>query len=144
VNAGPSGMTSQIDLTLLNRATEIPRVQDQLEQFAATHHIPDRKLHEVQVALEESLTNILHYGHDDDAEHQIQVAIRLAASELRIQVQDDGKPFNPLERPEPDISKPIEDRPVGGLGIHMMRKSLDGMEYRRENGKNILVMIKWI
>lgn len=135
-------MTSQLDLTLLNRATEIARGQDQLEQFAAAHHFPDRKLHEVQTALEEHLTNILHYGYDDHGEHQIQIGVWLAGAELRIQVQDEGRPFNPLAHPAPDLSLPINQRPIGGLGIHMMRKSLDGMEYRRENGKNILVMIK--
>ena len=135
-------MTDQLDLTLLNRATDIARAQDQLEQFAAAHHFPDRKLHEVQVALEEHLTNILHYGYDDHGEHQIQIGVRLAAAELRIQVQDGGRAFNPLEHPTPDLSLPLAQRPIGGLGIHMIRKSLDGLEYRREDGKNILVMIK--
>jgi len=137
-------MTYQLDLTLLNRATEIARGQDQLERFAAAHHFPDRKLHEVQVALEEHLTNILHYGYDDHREHQIQIGVRLAADEMRIQVQDDGHAFNPLEHPAPDFSLPLDQRPIGGLGIHMLRQSLDGLEYRRADGKNSLVMIKRI
>lgn len=137
-------MTHQLDLTLLNRATEIARGQDQLEQFAAAHHFPDRKLHEVQVALEEHLTNILHYGYDDHGEHHIQIEVRLTATELRLRVQDDGRPFDPLAHPAPDLSLPLDQRPIGGLGIHMIQKSLDGLEYRREDGKNILVMIKRI
>lgn len=137
-------MTSQLNFTLLNRATEIARVQDQLEQFAAANHFPDRKLHEAQVAVEEHLTNILHHGYEDDGEHYLRIRFTFAEAELRIQVEDDGRPFNPLERPAPEISIPIADRPIGGLGIHMMRKSLDGMEYRREDGKNILEMIKRI
>jgi serine/threonine-protein kinase RsbW len=135
-------MTHQLDLTLLNRAAEIARVQDQLEQFAAAHHFPGRKLHEVQVALEEHLTNIIHYGYDDHAEHPIQIGVRLDDAEWRIQVEDDGHAFNPLTHPAPDLSLPLAERPIGGLGIHMMRKSLDGLEYRRAEGKNILVMIK--
>jgi anti-sigma regulatory factor (Ser/Thr protein kinase) len=140
----PLGMTHQLDLSLLNRATEIARVQNQLEQFAAAHHFPDRKLHEAQLALEEHLTNIFHYAYDDDGEHRIFIGVRLTAADLCIQVQDDGRPFNPLTHPAPDLSVPLAQRPVGGLGIHMIRKSLDGTEYRRENGKNILVMIKRI
>ena len=63
-------------------------------------------------------------------------------TELRVEVEDDGHPFNPLDRPAPDLSKPVNERPIGGLGIYMMRKALDGMDYRRADGKNILVMIK--
>jgi len=117
-------------------------VQDSLEQIAQAHAIPDRKLHEVQLALEEHLTNIVRYGYQDDAEHQIKVTLALTPDALRIQIEDDGCPFNPLEHPTPDLSKPIDERPIGGMGIHMMRKSLDGMEYRRESGKNILTMAK--
>jgi serine/threonine-protein kinase RsbW len=137
-------MIDRLDLTLLNRVTDIARAQDQLEKFAAAHNVPDRKLHEAQVALEEHLTNILHYGYDDQGEHQIQIQVRLAASELLFEVRDDGRPFNPLAHPAPELSLPLAERPIGGLGIHMMRKSLDGLEYRRVDGKNILVMIKLI
>lgn len=137
-------MTHQLDLTLRNRADEIARAQDQLEQFSAAHHFPDRKLHEVQLALEEHLTNILHYGFDDHGEHPIQIGLELDDTELRIQVRDDGRAFNPLAHPAPDLSLPIDQRPIGGLGIHMIRKSLDGVEYCRKDGKNILVMIKRI
>ena len=137
-------MTRQLDLILRNRATDLAQVQDQLEQFATAHKIPDRKLHDVQLALEEHLTNLLHYGYDDHGEHQIQIRLRLAEAELRLEVADDGRSFNPLTHPAPDLSLPLAERPIGGLGIHMIRKSLDGVEYRREDGKNILVMIKRI
>jgi len=137
-------MTHQLDLTLLNRASEIARGQDQLEQFATVHHFPDRKLHEVQVALEEHLTNILQHGFDDHVEHQIQIGVGLSGKELCLEVQDDGRAFNPLTYPAPDLSVPLDQRPIGGLGIHMIRKSLDGVDYRREDGKNVLVMIKRI
>lgn len=137
-------MTHQLELTLPNQGSAIARLQDQLESFASRHGLAARVLHDVQLALEEHLTNILSYGYDDKLEHQIKVRIRLTLPELRVEVEDDGSPFNPSEQLAPDISKPIEERPMGGLGIHMMRKSLDGMEYRRADGKNILVMIKRI
>lgn len=137
-------MTDQFELTLLNRQPEIARLQDSLERFAHQHAIPGRKLHEVQLALEEHLTNIVRYAHTDGKEHHIKVVCRLAAQELQIQIEDDGCPFNPLEHPAPDLTLPIEKKPVGGLGIFMMKKSVDGMEYRRENGRNVLRMIKRI
>jgi anti-sigma regulatory factor (Ser/Thr protein kinase) len=135
-------MTAQLDLALLNKAEEIARAQDELERFAVVHQLPVRKLHEVQVALEEHLSNILHYSHAEPGDYTIQLQVRLAESELRIRVEDDGLPFNPLAHPVPDLSLPMEEKPIGGLGIHMIRNSLDEVEYCREKGKNILTMIK--
>ena len=101
--------------------------------MARQHAIPERNLHEVQLALEEHLTNIVRCAYDDEREHHIKVVLNLAAPELQIQIEDDGRPFNPLAHPAPDLTLPIEKRPVGGLGIHMMKESLDAMAYRREN-----------
>jgi len=137
-------MTSELELTLANQQAEVARLQDQLEAFARQHGLAESALHEVQLALEEHLTNILSYGYEDQREHLIRVRIQLHGPELLVEVADDGRPFNPLETPAPDLSKPIEARPIGGLGIHMIRKSVDQLKYRREAGRNILVMTKRI
>lgn len=137
-------MNDPLELTLANRKSEVARLQDQFESFALNQGIAARILHEVQLALEEHLANILAHGYDDKLEHRIRVRIALENREMRVQVEDDGRPFNPLEHPAPNLSLSIDKRPVGGLGIHMMRKSLDGIEYRRKQGKNVLVMIKRI
>ena len=135
-------MTTPLELTLLNRRSEIARLQDRLEAFALQHGLPPKVLHEVQLALEEHLTNVVNYAFKDRGEHQIKVCVQLRNSELRIDVEDDGVPFDPLKHQAPDLSLPIEEKPVGGLGIHMMRKSMDRLEYRRASGRNILVMTK--
>jgi len=135
-------MTDQFEITLLNRQQEIPRVQNELERFAQKHAFPDRPLHDLQLALEEHLTNVVNYAFQDDREHSIHVRVAFAPSELRIEVEDDGFSFNPLEHPAPDLSVPLDQRPVGGVGIHMMRKSLDKLEYHRTKKRNMLVMIK--
>jgi len=137
-------MTDQLELTLLNRQPEIARVQNELERFADGNAVPEPALHAAQLALEEHLANIVHYAYPDDNEHEITVCFTRRGAELRIVIADDGRAFSPLEHPAPDLTKPIEERPIGGLGIHMMRKSLDGLEYRRADGKNILTMIKKI
>ena len=137
-------MNDHLELTLLNQKSEVARLQDQLETFVRPHRVAARVLHDLQLALEEHLANILTHGYDDKLENRIRACVQLSATDLRVEVADDGHPFNPLERPAPDLSKSIDERPIGGLGIHMMRKSLDDMEYRRVDGKNILVMIKRI
>jgi anti-sigma regulatory factor (Ser/Thr protein kinase) len=137
-------MTTPLELILLNRPSEIARLQDQLESLAGQLRLPPKTLHEVQLAVEEHLTNILKYGFEDESEHQIRVQVLAAPTELRIEVEDDGRPFDPLKHSPPDLSQPLDARPVGGLGIHMMRKCMDRIEYRRTDEKNILVMIKQI
>jgi len=72
------------------------------------------------------------------------VKLTLGSGEITIEVEDDGQPFNPLEAPEPDTTKSLEDRLVGGLGVYLVRKLMDGLEYRRHEGKNLLVMKKHV
>lgn len=136
------GSDSQFELAILNRQREIARVQDELESFARTHAIDSHRLHEVQLAVEEHLTNIVRYAHADEADHEIHVTGVFQPGELRIEMVDDGRPFDPLQHPAPDLSLPIEERPIGGLGIHMIRKSVDSMEHRREAGRNHLLLVK--
>ncbi len=119
-------------------------MQDQLETLAREQGIPPKVLHEIQLAVEELLTNILNYAYPDQREHEIKVRLLPGESEFIIEVADDGRPFNPLEQPKPDLTLPLEQRPIGGLGIYMIRKSMDRIEYRRADGKNILVMVKKI
>jgi anti-sigma regulatory factor (Ser/Thr protein kinase) len=135
-------MTSPIELVLASRPSEIARLQDRLETLAREQAIPQKALHEVQLAVEEHLTNVLHHGYGDQAEHQMLVRLHVEAGSLRIEIEDDGRSFNPLEHPQPNLSLPLDQRPIGGLGIHMMRESVDRMEYRRVDGKNILIMLK--
>lgn len=135
-------MSNQFELVLLNQPSEISRLQDQLESFARQHGLVARALHDAQLALEEHLANILAHAFVDGREHQIHVRVQFNAPELCITVEDDGRPFDPLGELSPDVSRPIEERPVGGLGIHMMRRVLDKLEYRRANGRNIVVMRK--
>lgn len=135
-------MTKQLELRLANERAEIARAQDELETFAADHAIPERALHAAQLAFEEHLANVIHHAYTDTLPHFITIRVSLQDRELRIEVEDDGQPFNPLETPAPDLTLPLERRPIGGLGIYMMRRSLDQIEYRRVNDRNLLVMIK--
>jgi len=137
-------MTKLLECILLNRTSEIARLHDQLEEFGRQHGLASRIVHDAQLALEEHLTNVISCAFENDREHQITVRVQLKASELHIEVEDDGRPFDPLKHPAPDLSLPLERRRIGGLGIHMMRKSLDSLDYRREQGRNLLVMVKRI
>ena len=85
----------------------------------------------------------MNHGHDDDGDHEMEIALTSEADKLTIELSDDGRAFNPLDdAPEPDLDAAIEDRPIGGLGVHMVRTFMDEMHYRRDEGKNHLTLIK--
>src|SRR6185436_19483438 len=96
----------------------------------------------VNLALDELVTNVIKYGYDDADEHRIQVTVTVDGGLLTLSMDDDGKPFNPLEAPPPDLDLPIEERPIGGLGVFIVRSLADSLAYRREQGHNILTLTK--
>ena len=135
-------MQDRLTITLLSHRSELERLSELVEEFGARHDLPPKVLFALNLALEEILVNVIAHGYQGSADHQIIVRLALDDGEVRAEVEDDARPFNPLEAPEPDLSKPLEERPIGGLGIHLTRKMMDGLVYRRQGDKNLLVMRK--
>jgi serine phosphatase RsbU (regulator of sigma subunit)/anti-sigma regulatory factor (Ser/Thr protein kinase) len=129
-----------LELTLANRLSEVERLISALEQFGQVHRMADSDVQAVTLALDEVITNTISYGYDDEGAHEIRVRLTLANGGLSAEVEDDGKPFNPLTAPQPDLTGPVEARPVGGLGVHLVRSVMNHVDYRRESGKNRLLM----
>jgi serine/threonine-protein kinase RsbW len=130
-----------LQIVLKNLPGERQKVVQALEQFGRDHQLPANIIQAADLALEEHLTNLMTYGFADNREHQIEVRFTLG-SQFVIEVEDDGPPFNPLDVKEVDTTAPLEQRPIGGLGIHLMRRFMDEIEYRSEAGKNVLRMRK--
>jgi serine/threonine-protein kinase RsbW len=135
-------MSGRSAIVLPNQLTELERVAREIEAFGEAHGIAPNLIFHVKVALDEILTNVISYGYPEGGEHMITVRLALKAAELVIEVEDDGRPFNPLTVAPPDLEESPEERPIGGLGLHLVRKMMDRLEYRREQDKNLLVMIK--
>ena len=131
-----------VQVALTNQPPEKRKALTVLEQFARDHQLPEKVLQAADLALEEHLTNVMKYGFDDSQVHEIRVRLELVGGQFQIEVEDDGKPFNPLEHPKPDLSVPLEQRPLGGLGIHLIRSFMDELAYRRDGGRNIFQMRK--
>jgi anti-sigma regulatory factor (Ser/Thr protein kinase) len=131
-----------LELILQNRPEEKQRLLSALEGFAREHHLPPAVVRAADLALEEQVTNILAYAYEDAASHEIRVRLWVENQLLQIEVEDDGRAFDPLSRPPVDTSVPLEEKPIGGLGIHLIRSLMDEVVYRREGGKNILRMRK--
>jgi len=131
---------STVSVQLRNDLSEVQRLSQIVTDFAAQHDLAAELVFRVNLALEEIVTNVISYGYDDRSEHEISVRLSWQDPRIELEVKDDGRPFNPLEAPEPEVEKPLVERPVGGWGIHLTRKMMDHLEYRREGDRNCLVL----
>lgn len=123
---------------------EIERLNKLVRQFGELHDVPSRTLYAVNLALDELVTNVMLYGFEAPEGRKVTVKITTAAGELTASVHDDGKAFNPLEAKAPDLNAPLEDRDLGGLGIHLVRSLMDHVTYAREDNHNVLTVRKRI
>jgi anti-sigma regulatory factor (Ser/Thr protein kinase) len=137
-------MTIRIDFVLKNDLSELDTLRNHLESLAWQTDITDRCLFQMNLALDEIFSNIVHNGFRDGKEHKIHFRISLSDDILHICIEDGGIPFNPLPVNCPDTQCPLEKRSVGGLGIHLVRNMMDEVDYRREKGRNILMLRKQV
>lgn len=103
----------------------------------------EKKIYQVRLVAEEVLVNIINYAYPDKT-GDVEVTLFPEESKgLKVEVADSGISFNPLSRPDPDISAPIEERNIGGLGIYLLRNIMEEVDYKRENNRNILTFRKY-
>lgn len=126
---------------MATREEELQRLAAAVERLAEEDGWPETLAFRVGLILEELALNVIRYGHDQEGLHEVDIRIFSGADGLTIEMADDGRPFNPLaDAPAPDVDASMEDRRVGGLGIHLSRSMTTEMRYRREDGKNCLTM----
>lgn len=134
-------MSGSLNLTVKTAHDELDRITETIEAFAERDEWPPDLLYRVQLVLEEWNLNVMDYGHDDD-QHDIDIALVSEGNSVTIEIVDGGRPFDPLtEAPAPDLTSSIGERRVGGLGVFFMRTLMDDVQYRRESGKNRLMMV---
>ncbi len=97
-------MTEHVEIKLHNKLSELASANQALTEFGRQHGLPDNVLHDLNLALGEILTNIISYGYTDSGEHEIAVRLSVEPGEMKVEVEDDGQPFNPLEAPEADTT----------------------------------------
>ncbi len=131
-------MGHALSISFLNDRQELTHVIQVVNVFLEPRELPSKLIYAVNLILEEIIVNIIKYGYDDEDSHEIQVRIEVEQDEVALTVVDDGKEFNPLTVPPPDRSKSAMERIEEGLGLQFVRHMRNAMEYRREEGKNIL------
>ena len=131
-----------LEISLENQLPEIPRLAELIEAFGAEHGVPDRAVFNLNLALDEILTNVIEYAFPDGGSHQILIRLVLDDSALLAEVIDGGSPYDPTARPDPDISLSVEERPIGGLGVYFAKRMMDRVEYHRDAGRNRLTLVR--
>ena len=96
----------------------------------------------MNVVFDEFLNNIISYAYRDQNEHDIEIQVELVGNQLKTIIIDDGTSFNPFKTSSPDTKLSIEEREIGGLGIHLVQNMMDKVAYQRLKDKNVVTLIK--
>ena len=119
----------------------------ELERLAAAvaeigQGLPGETLRQVELAAEELVTNVI--AHNAGAADPIEVELTVGGGRFTLRVSDGGAPFDPLAHPDADVHAPIEERKVGGLGLMLVRRLMDEVQYERRDGRNVIRVAKGI
>lgn len=136
-------MVAQLSLKLKNDREELERIVTAVEEIATEDDWPEDLLFKINLVLEEIGLNIIDYAFES-GNHEFEINLTSDADAVTIEAIDGGRPFDPLsETPEPDLDAPLDFRPVGGLGVYLVRTLMDRSDYRRVDGKNCLTVVKY-
>jgi len=137
---GSTPPAAEIQLLINDRLAEIATVTDELESFAMANGVPDTITWRFQLALEELLRNIIAHAYMDNDNHEIGIHFRCIDTKFTATITDGGIPFNPLNSEPPDLSNALDEREIGGLGIHLARNVVEEFEYAWADGKNVVTI----
>jgi len=127
---------------LKNDLSELKALHRHLNNWGGDIGLPADSISRINICLDELFTNIVSYGLEDDLEHIIKFTLNGDNNLVTINIEDDGIPFNPLEKIDPDFPANVESAKIGGLGIRIIRKLMDNVCYERKQGNNKLTMKK--
>jgi serine/threonine-protein kinase RsbW len=131
-----------LSFLLRNNITEIKRISGLVKNFSGSQGLTKKTLFEITLCIDEHVTNIISHGYRDNDEHWIKITLSREEEKFIVRIEDDGLPYNPIETAAPDLEAPLEERKIGGLGIHLVKHRMDHIEYQRHGTSNVFVMTK--
>ncbi|OYY66420.1 MAG: hypothetical protein B7Y51_01535 [Burkholderiales bacterium 28-67-8] len=135
-------VSHQITLDLMADMAGLEKADQALDEFAARVAWSETALFQARLVLEEIMMNVISYGSDGAAIPHVRLHLAQEGTALSMEIADDGVAFDPLQAPAPDLDADIDDRPIGGLGVFLVRELMDSVTYRREAGWNRLSVTK--
>lgn len=129
-------------LTLKNDLAELSRLSQWVQELGEEVGLSPQELFHLDMSLEEIVTNVMKYAYGQGVDKAIELTWEVTDGRLSVSVMDFGPEFNPLNAEAPAEGLELEEMSIGGLGIHLTLKMMDRVDYRRDNGRNILMMVK--
>jgi anti-sigma regulatory factor (Ser/Thr protein kinase) len=135
-------MTSQVTLSVHYSDSDITRILSEADEWLREHHFNDELRKKILLCLDEVVINVLRYGFTDKEKCVFFITLYCDESKMIIRSRDTGRPFDPTRVPKPDVTSTLEERPIGGLGVHIIRSLMDSVEYTRNGNYNELTLTK--
>jgi len=129
-------------LSLPNEVKTIPQLTEFVEDVCQQVHLDEIKTMQVNLSVEEAVVNVMNYAYPQGQKGIILIEAAANDERLKFVITDSGMPFDPTTRPQVDTTLSVEERPIGGLGIHLMRHYMDSINYERIGGQNVLTLRK--
>jgi anti-sigma regulatory factor (Ser/Thr protein kinase) len=133
MNARPP---SKVTIQIANVIGDLSRVCAFVEQFGRDRGVPDGAINDLNLCLDEILSNTISYGYEGRPARIISVRLSLEGAYLKAEIKDDAKPFDPRRSKPPQLSRDLDRRKIGGLGLHFVNALMDVVDYRRSDGYN--------
>lgn len=137
-------MADRLLIEVSDRQAGTSVLLEQFGAFASLHQLPVQIQRDTELALDEVMSNIMRHGYGHDGPYRITVELAVERGVLEIQVIDDARAFNPLEARDPNTDVTLAERPLGGLGLYLVKRLMDRLEYSRRDDRNHLVMTRTI
>ncbi|MCY4635585.1 MAG: ATP-binding protein [Acidobacteria bacterium] len=133
-------MAEELRVTIPARLSEVRELSSMVEAFGDANDLPDPKVFVINLALDELITNTVTHGLEDMADAEIRIRMRVVAGTLILVMEDNGQPFDPTQDTNADVTSSLEERAVGGLGLHLVKSFADRISYEFVEGRNRLIM----
>jgi serine/threonine-protein kinase RsbW len=135
----------KFELTMESKVENLPRISQFIEEAMQHYNIHSSKdRYAVQLSVDEACTNIIEHAYPKESKGVIVICCMVSDEKFVVNITDWGKPFDPTTIPRPDIDSGLDERKEGGLGIFFMKKFMDEVKYVRSDGKNLLIIAKYI
>jgi serine/threonine-protein kinase RsbW len=131
-----------LQLFFSNSAEEAPRMARRIEHYLHDFNISQDITNKILLCVDELITNIIAHAYDDDLEHAVLLECQVFDDFIELELRDDGVAFDPTSQTRPNTNLSIEDRDIGGLGIHLVTSLMDKVEYERDGDYNVLRAVK--
>ena len=150
----------RIELCITASLAEWEQLGERIRAFCSSQNIPEEEADRILLACEEWIVNIIRHGYGNGAAGSIGITLELTEDmqlepsapedlsqgngvrKVTVVITDEAPPFDPLQHPDPDLTLPVEQRPLGGLGIWLMKQSMDQVVYERTEERNVLQLVK--